>query len=77
MSTWNDLLFLHGHIANPDLARSLAEASPAGRAPAPDAADATTDPPDTARHAIRAPRMQFPTTPRSRRPAADASTTAA
>jgi hypothetical protein len=32
MSIWTDLLFHHGHIANPDLARSLAGPAPA---PAP------------------------------------------
>jgi hypothetical protein len=38
MSIWTDLLFLHGHIGNAPLARSLAAAPPA--APPADAGDA-------------------------------------
>ena len=35
MSIWTDLLFHHGHIGNPDLARSLAGPAPDQPAPAP------------------------------------------
>ncbi|WP_266156344.1 hypothetical protein [Dyella silvatica] len=32
-SLWTDLLFLHGHISNADLARRLSEAKPAQSKP--------------------------------------------
>ena len=32
-SLWTDMLFLHGHIANPDLARRLAQPTPPAAPP--------------------------------------------
>jgi hypothetical protein len=34
-SLWTDMLFLHGHIADPELARRLAQPAPPEQAPPP------------------------------------------
>ncbi|MDH5822579.1 hypothetical protein QFW77_06185 [Luteimonas sp. RD2P54] len=61
MSIWNELLFLHGHIASPHLARALAAEPDAGAAA--ELPPLLRDPPGDLRRGRRSAGQDAPATP--------------